>query len=177
MQIRSSLHTLLLAAAALSLGFQCVPANQGDPGALIAFPFDDQLSLAGGEVLVRVMPVEASTADLTVTLDGNDVTSQARVARNDREAGGGGRRADIDHGDPSETGRGDEAGLSRHMERREHIEAGQAAIASTVEPVAGALLATLLLGQGLTGWGWFGLAVVVTGVAGAYRSTGRHPPA
>ena len=55
------------------------------------------------------------------------------------------------------------------------IEAGRAAINSTLEPVVAALLATWLLGQRLTPWGWFGLALVVAGVAGAYatRSEGR----
>ena len=48
------------------------------------------------------------------------------------------------------------------------IEAGRAAIASTMEPVVAALLATALLGQGLSGWGWIGLLLVVAGVAGAY---------
>ena len=48
------------------------------------------------------------------------------------------------------------------------IEAGRASISSTLEPVVAALLATWLLGQRLTPWGWVGLALVVTGVAGAY---------
>lgn len=48
------------------------------------------------------------------------------------------------------------------------IEAGRASIASTVEPVVAALLATTLLDQHLTAVGWLGLALVVMGVAGAY---------
>lgn len=48
------------------------------------------------------------------------------------------------------------------------IEAGRASIASTVEPVVAAVLATTLLDQHLTGVGWVGLGLVVTGVAGAY---------
>ena len=48
------------------------------------------------------------------------------------------------------------------------IEAGRAAIASTLEPVIAAVLATVLLDQGLAPLGWVGLAMVVAGVAGAY---------
>lgn len=59
------------------------------------------------------------------------------------------------------------------------IEAGRASIASTVEPVVAALLATTLLDQHLTGVGWLGLALVVVGVAGAYGVDpgGGGPPA
>ena len=56
------------------------------------------------------------------------------------------------------------------------IEAGGAAITSTLEPVVAALLAGWLLGQKLTPWGWLGLTLVVVGVAGASRgSTARGP--
>lgn len=48
------------------------------------------------------------------------------------------------------------------------IEASRASIASTVEPVVAALLATAFLGQHLTAIGWVGLGLVVVGVAGAY---------
>jgi drug/metabolite transporter (DMT)-like permease len=54
------------------------------------------------------------------------------------------------------------------------IEAGRASITSTLEPVVAALLATWLLGQSLTPLGWVGLALVVTGVSGAYL-LGRPP--
>lgn len=59
------------------------------------------------------------------------------------------------------------------------IEAGRASIASTVEPVVAALLATALLDQHLTGVGWVGLTLVVVGVAGAYGmdSPAEGPPA
>lgn len=46
------------------------------------------------------------------------------------------------------------------------IEAGRAAITSAAEPVVAALLATVLLAQGLSPVGWVGVALVVTGVAG-----------
>ena len=48
------------------------------------------------------------------------------------------------------------------------IEAGRAAIASTLEPVAAVVMATFLLDQGLRPRGWVGLAMVVAGVAGGY---------
>lgn len=48
------------------------------------------------------------------------------------------------------------------------IEAGRAAIFTTLEPVVAAVLATIFLNEGLTTRGWFGLAMVVAGVAGAY---------
>jgi len=41
-------------------------------------------------------------------------------------------------------------------------------VAATIEPVVGALLAFLLLSQGLTLVGWVGLVMVVGGVAGGY---------
>lgn len=58
------------------------------------------------------------------------------------------------------------------------IEAGRASITATTEPVVAALLATWLLGQTLTWSGWVGLSLVVTGVAGAYRTRheGAPPP-
>jgi DME family drug/metabolite transporter len=46
------------------------------------------------------------------------------------------------------------------------IEAGRAAITSAAEPVVAALLATVLLSQGLAPLGWLGVALVVVGVAG-----------
>ena len=48
------------------------------------------------------------------------------------------------------------------------IEAGRAAIASTLEPIAAVVLATFLLDEGLRLRGWLGLAMVVAGVAGGY---------
>jgi DME family drug/metabolite transporter len=48
------------------------------------------------------------------------------------------------------------------------IEAAPTAVASSIEPVVGALLALALFDQGLTALGWFGLAMVVGGVAGGY---------
>ena len=48
------------------------------------------------------------------------------------------------------------------------IEAAPTAVAASIEPVVGALLALLLFGQGLTALGWLGLALVVTGVAAGY---------
>jgi drug/metabolite transporter (DMT)-like permease len=46
------------------------------------------------------------------------------------------------------------------------IEAGRASVATSVEPVVAALLATVLLDQGLSAIGWIGIALVVAGVAG-----------
>ena len=48
------------------------------------------------------------------------------------------------------------------------IEAAPVSVAATIEPVVGALLALLLLGQHLTATGWLGLALVVGGVAAGY---------
>jgi DME family drug/metabolite transporter len=48
------------------------------------------------------------------------------------------------------------------------IEATPTAVAATIEPVVGALLAGLLLGQALTLIGWVGLLLVVGGVAAGY---------
>ncbi len=50
----------------------------------------------------------------------------------------------------------------------ETLDAGRAAIGTTVEPLAAALLATLLLGQVLTLGGWVGLTLLLIGVVGAY---------
>ncbi len=49
-----------------------------------------------------------------------------------------------------------------------HIEAAPAAVAATIEPVVGTLLALLLFSQRLTAPGWLGLAMVVGGVAMGY---------
>jgi len=46
------------------------------------------------------------------------------------------------------------------------IDASRASIATAIEPVVAASLATVLLGQGLSPLGWTGIAIVVTGVAG-----------
>ena len=48
------------------------------------------------------------------------------------------------------------------------IEAAPAAVAATIEPVVGTLLALLLFSQRLTAPGWLGLAMVVGGVAMGY---------
>lgn len=48
------------------------------------------------------------------------------------------------------------------------IEATPTAVAATIEPVVGALLAGVLLGQALTLIGWVGLILVVGGVAAGY---------
>jgi DME family drug/metabolite transporter len=57
------------------------------------------------------------------------------------------------------------------------IQASRAAIVSTIEPVVAALLATILVGQGLTLVGWLGLGLVVVGVTGSYASDGAHQQA
>lgn len=53
------------------------------------------------------------------------------------------------------------------------IEASRAAIGATVEPLVAALLALLLLDQGLETLGWAGLALLVVGVTGAYAAPTR----
>jgi DME family drug/metabolite transporter len=53
------------------------------------------------------------------------------------------------------------------------IEATLTAVAATIEPVIGALLAFLLLHQGLALTGWIGLMLVVGGVAAGYLREGR----
>jgi DME family drug/metabolite transporter len=55
------------------------------------------------------------------------------------------------------------------------IEAGPTAVAATIEPVVGALLALALLGQHPTAVGWLGLALVVGGVAAGFRHQARAP--
>lgn len=54
------------------------------------------------------------------------------------------------------------------------IEATPTAVAATIEPVVGALLAFLLLSQGLTILGWVGLLLVVGGVAAGYLKEGSE---
>lgn len=48
------------------------------------------------------------------------------------------------------------------------IDAAPTAVAASIEPVVGTLLALFLFGQGLTLAGWIGLAIVVGGVAASY---------
>ncbi len=57
------------------------------------------------------------------------------------------------------------------------ISAARASVTATVEPVVAATLAALILGQGLTAFGWAGLALVVAGVAGASWRAPLRPPA
>ena len=56
------------------------------------------------------------------------------------------------------------------------IEAAPTAVAASIEPVVGALLALIIFGQDLTALGWLGLLVVVGGVAVSYTRE-RHSPA
>lgn len=53
------------------------------------------------------------------------------------------------------------------------IQAGPTAVAATIEPAVGALLALALFSQRLTVAGWLGLAMVVGGVAGGYARESR----
>ncbi len=54
------------------------------------------------------------------------------------------------------------------------IDAAPTAIAATIEPVVGTLLALLLFNQRLTALGWLGLAMVVCGVASGYLKEARE---
>ena len=54
------------------------------------------------------------------------------------------------------------------------IDASRVSITTAVEPVVAAVLATLLLSQGLSGVGWVGIALVVVGVAGVGVVTARE---
>ncbi len=49
------------------------------------------------------------------------------------------------------------------------IDAAPTAVAASIEPLVGALLALLLFGQQLLWFGWLGLALVVAGVGGGYK--------
>ena len=58
------------------------------------------------------------------------------------------------------------------------IDAAPTAVAASIEPVVGALLALALFGQHLTTSGWVGLGLVVAGVAGGYAGAAdadHHP--
>ena len=55
------------------------------------------------------------------------------------------------------------------------IDAAPTAVAATIEPVVGALLALALFDQRLTPLGWLGLAMVVGGVAGGYLEEAQSP--
>jgi DME family drug/metabolite transporter len=50
------------------------------------------------------------------------------------------------------------------------IEASRVAVAAATEPVVAALLATVLLSQGLSLVGWMGIGVVAIGVAAVGRA-------
>jgi len=59
------------------------------------------------------------------------------------------------------------------------VEAAPVSVATTIEPVAGAVLAFALLGQDLTTTGWLGLLLVVASVAAGYVGVGvktSQPP-
>jgi DME family drug/metabolite transporter len=53
------------------------------------------------------------------------------------------------------------------------IEASAASIAAAAEPAVAALLATVMLSQGLRPIGWLGITLIVAGVVGIGRSEGR----
>jgi drug/metabolite transporter (DMT)-like permease len=53
------------------------------------------------------------------------------------------------------------------------IEAAPAAVAATIEPVVGTVLALVLFAQALTPMGWVGLMIVVGAVSGGYLLEAR----
>lgn len=53
------------------------------------------------------------------------------------------------------------------------IQAAPAAVAATIEPVIGTMLALGFFNQRLSGFGWLGLALVIGGVAGGYLEEAR----
>ncbi|HUL49271.1 MAG TPA: EamA family transporter [Gemmatimonadales bacterium] len=55
------------------------------------------------------------------------------------------------------------------------IDAAPTAVAATIEPVVGTILALVLFSQQLTAVGWLGLALVVGGVAAGYLTEGEAP--
>jgi drug/metabolite transporter (DMT)-like permease len=55
-----------------------------------------------------------------------------------------------------------------------HIDAAPTAIAATIEPVVGALLALMLFDQRLEMFGWVGLALVILGVSAGYLREARE---
>lgn len=57
------------------------------------------------------------------------------------------------------------------------IEASRASIATAIEPVVATVLATLLLQQGLSAFGWAGIALVSVGVAGVGLTARRDQAA
>jgi DME family drug/metabolite transporter len=58
-----------------------------------------------------------------------------------------------------------------------NLDAPRTSMATAIEPVVAALLATTLLSQGLSPLGWAGLALVVAGVAGVGLTAARTPVA
>ena len=58
-----------------------------------------------------------------------------------------------------------------------HIDASRASIATAIEPVVAAVLATIILSQGLSRVGWIGIGLVVVGVAGVGVTARRAPRA
>ena len=66
------------------------------------------------------------------------------------------------------------AGTGLFYDALRRIETSRASITATLEPVVAAVLATILLDQGLRPHGWLGLALVVGGVAGAYAVGSRE---
>ncbi len=55
------------------------------------------------------------------------------------------------------------------------IQAGRAAIGTTIEPLVATLLAVALLDQVLTPGGWLGMGLLLVGVTGAYATRTRRP--
>lgn len=55
------------------------------------------------------------------------------------------------------------------------LQAGRAAIGTTIEPLVATLLAIALLDQVLTPMGWVGLGFLLVGVTGAYATRSRKP--
>ena len=66
--------------------------------------------------------------------------------------------------------------VGKYLAGVRRIDAAPTAVAATIEPVVGTLLALLLFDQRLSPLGWLGLAMVVGGVAAGYLKEAQERP-